>query len=283
MNMRINQTVLMSGPEYFSVQALNVYSQTGAQPDLQGAVREHQAIRQALKQAGVAVVAVPAPPGCQDGVFTANWALCRDDVAVVASLPPGRTDEESYAAQQLRQLGKRVIKAPYHFSGQGDALPCGNRLFAGSGYRTDLRMHAFLADALGYDVISLQTVPARDNTGEPLINRITGWPDSFFYDIDLALAILTPALIAWCPEAFTPESQQKVRTLPIERIEVSLEEATRHFACNLLSTGETVVMGDQAPRLQAAIEAHGLRVMPLSIRELAKGGGFIRCTALTLS
>ncbi|WP_372343061.1 hypothetical protein [Streptomyces sp. KL116D] len=41
-----------------------------------------------------------------------------------------------------------MLDAPYDFSGQGDALPCGSLLFAGYGQRTDRRMHGVLADVL---------------------------------------------------------------------------------------------------------------------------------------
>jgi N-dimethylarginine dimethylaminohydrolase len=79
-----------------------------------------------------------------------------------------------------------------------------------------------------------------------------------------------------------PESQVKIRELPMEKIEVSLKEATEGFACNLVSTGEAVVMSAHAPELQAAIEGRGLRTITPQITELLKGGGYIRCTTLTL-
>lgn len=279
---KINQTVLMSGADAFSVEELNPYSHKGDQPDVARAVTEHTSIKHAIESAGVSVIQVPAPAGCQDGVYTANWALVRGDTAVLASLPNLRQAEEPFAEQHLRDLGKRIVKAPYRFSGQGDALPCGNYLLAGSNYRTDPRMHQFLADELGYEVISLQTVPALDAAGNPLINTVTGWPDSFFYDIDLALSILREDLIAWCPEAFTPESQERLRAMPMQKIEVSLDEAMNGFACNLLSTGDTVVMSGHAPEFQKAIQAEGLKTITPDITELLKGGGFIRCTTLTL-
>jgi len=272
----------MSGARYFSVQELNPYSDTAVQPDPAQAAAEHQAIAEALKQAGIKVIKVDEPEGCQDGIFTANWALCRGDAAILSSLPPQRQAEQAYAEEVLRKQGKRVIKPPFRFSGQGDALPCGNLLFMGSSYRTDPRMRQFIAENLGYKVIDLLAVPSRDKSGAPVSNRVTGWPDSFFYDIDLALAVLTPNLIAWCPEAFTPESQIKIRALGLDAIEVSLQEATKHFACNLVSSGQTVVMSAGAPKLKDAIEARGLRVITPRIKELAKGGGYIRCTSLTL-
>jgi N-dimethylarginine dimethylaminohydrolase len=140
-----------------------------------------------------------------------------------------------------------------------------------------------VGQALGYKIVGLQTVPDLDNSGKSAINDVTGWPDGFFYDIDLAIAVLTPNLIAWCPAAFTPESQAKIRALTdIEKIEVSYEEARQGFACNLISTGETVVMSAHAPQLQKAIEARGLKTITPEVTELAKGGGYIRCTTLTL-
>jgi N-dimethylarginine dimethylaminohydrolase len=276
----------MSGADYFSDEfAINSYMGSSEPVNAAVAETEHDAIREALERSGVKIVRIPAPAGCQDGVYTANWALVRGNVAVMASLPNKRRNEEPYAEQVLRANGKTIVKIPegLKFSGQGDALPVGNYLLAGSSYRTDAKVHQFLADTLGYEVISLQTVPHYDDNGTPVINAITGWPDSFFYDIDLAVSVLRDDLIAWCPDAFMPESQEKIRALAdIEKIEVSLEEAMHGFACNLVSTGEIVVMSAEAPELQAAIESHGLQTITPTISELAKGGGYIRCTTLTL-
>jgi N-dimethylarginine dimethylaminohydrolase len=279
----INRTVLMSGAEYFSVLELNPYSHSELQPKRSTAVAEHTAVRRALESTDVSVVKVDAPPDCQDGVYTANWGLCRGDTVVLSSLPGPRKGEEPYAEKTLRDLGKRIIKPPYRFSGQGDALPIESRLLAGTNYRTDPRMHRFLADELGYEVISLQAIPIRDESGKPVVNPLTGWPDSLFYDIDLAISILGPKLIAWCPDAFDAESQAKIRDLgDLEKIEASYQEAVEGFACNLVSTGSTVIMSAQAPKLQAAIQARGLTTITPGITELAKGGGYIRCTTLTL-
>lgn len=339
----LNKTVLMSGVDYFNAgQAINPYMSQDDPIDLDKARQEHAAIREALESAGVRVITVNPPADCQDGVYTANWALVRGDKAVMSNLPNARKGEEPYAQQVLQELGKEIIEVPYElrFSGQGDALPCGRFLLAGNGYRSDVAASQFAAETLGYELVSLQTIPQLDENGQPQINAASGWPDSFFYDIDLALSVLRApqkcthgaqalsfsaissreadqvvsayddgstaekngteaggvtssageqasclecrGLIAWCPDAFTPTSQAVIRDLPIDKIEVSLEEATEGFACNLVSTGETVIMSAHAPKLQAAIEAKGLKTITPEISELAKGGGYIRCTTLTL-
>lgn len=288
----INGTVLMSDARHFSaLKAINPYY-GDKNVDLHQADMEHRFITQALSLAGITIAAVPSPIDSQDGVYTANWALVRGDVAILARLPDVRKAEEAYAKQVLEQLGKKVIEVPkdMRFSGQGDALACGDFLFCGQGYRSDVKAQAFAAKKLGFERIQLQTVPELDKNGEPVINAVSGWPDSFFYDIDLALSIIkapvakeSKGLIAYCPEAFTPESQKTLANFDrVEKIEVSLEEAKEAFACNLVSTGETVIMSAHAPKLKAALEAHGLKVLTPEVRELAKGGGYIRCTTLSL-
>ncbi len=274
----------MSGADYFNDEyAINPYMDSSVSVDTAQAMQEHAAVADALRSTGIDVHYTPAPQECQDGVYTANWALTRNKKAILASLPPQRQAEQPHARAALEALGFEVIEAPYRFSGQGDALPCGSYLFMGNHYRTDPRMHQFVADTLGYEIISLQTIPQLDQNGQPQANAVSGWPDSFFYDIDLALSVLRSDLIAWCPDAFVPKSQEIIKALPLQKIEVSLEEAMGGFACNLVSTGTTVIMSADAPQLKSAIEAHGLQTITPEITELAKGGGYIRCTTLTLN
>ena len=282
----------MSGADYFDDgQAINPFMDSSAVVDIAQAMKEHTLLKDTLEKLGVKIVQVTAPPNLQDGVYTANWALVRGDKAVLASLPPSRQGEQPYAKETLQNLGKNVYEVPtgLKFSGQGDALPCGNYLFCGSGYRTDPEVHSFLPETLGYETISLQTIPLLDASDKPALNAVSGWADSYFYDLDLALSVLRfpsdeqKGLIAWCPDAFTDESRAKLVAFDaVDKIEVSFTEAKEAFACNLVSTGSTVVMSDSAPALQTAIEAHGLQAITLSMPELAKGGGFIRCTTLTL-
>lgn len=300
MSPTFNRTVLMSGVDYFDdQQAINPFMNDQIAIDRSVAVREHTLIKEALQNAGVKVIQVAAPKDCQDGVYTANWALVRGNKAVMSRLPNARKGEESYAAEVLRDLGKEVIILPDRFkkfSGQGDALPCGNYLFGGSSYRSDPDAQRFVAETLGYQLVQLRTIPFRsffgyhnNRFGWPAINKSSGWRDSFYYDIDLALSILkwptesSKGLIAWCPSAFTRSSQRKIRTLTdIDKIEVSAREATQAFALNLVSTGTHVIMNAGATEFASALKQHGLKPIGLSNPELGKGGGSIRCTTLTL-
>jgi N-dimethylarginine dimethylaminohydrolase len=291
----INRTVLMSGAEYFGDDnAINDLMDAKVPVNIDQAKIEHSSIKRAFEESGVTVKTVPAPPGCQDGVYTANWALVRSGKALMSRLPNKRSPEEPYALQSIKDLGLQPVLLPEHvrrFSGQGDALPCGDVLFTQSPYRTTLEAHEQIKQILGFrEVISLQTKPARHfGFGPARRNKLTGLPDSPTYDIDLALAVLKypsegqKGLIAFCPSAFKRSSRQLLRSYDgVDKIEVSKKEALQAFALNLVSTGETVIMNSGAPQFQAALEARGLTTKPLSLPELKKGGGSIRCSTLTL-
>ncbi len=289
----INARLLMSDALHFSAeQAINPYY-FDSHTDTDSAQAEHDAIRGALQQAGVEVITTPSPTDSQDGIYTANWALVRGNKAVLARLPNVRKTEEAHAKAALESLGKEVIVVPegLRFSGQGDALPCGDYLFCGSGYRSDEAAQEFAAATLGFTRVQLQTVPQLDEAGRPVINPVSGWEDSFYYDIDLALSILRepkdgkPGLIAYCKEAFSEESQRTLASLPsdtFETILISEDEARKAFAANLVSTGESVVMSSDAPNLKNELEKHGFTVFTPIVNEISKGGGYIRCTSLSI-
>lgn len=287
----INKTILMSDAKNFNNQKpINPYYRQES-VDCDKANQELSNLREILTDAGINVTTVPSPEYCQDGVYTANWALVHGNDAVLASLPNVRQDEEAYAEKVLTNLGKNVIRVPngLKFSGQGDALACGDYLFCGCNYRSDADAQKFAAKTLDYKLIQLQTIPLTDSDGMPVTNHVSGWADSYFYDIDIALAIIKQpsdsgkGLIAYCPEAFTPDSLEKLVELDaVDKIEVSIDEAKNGFATNLISTGETVIMSANAPELAKKLRSLGLTVITPEVSELAKGGGYIRCVTLTI-
>lgn len=288
----INSRVLMSDAHYFSnEQPINPYYHVES-IDLVVAQAEHTHIRDMLTDAGVEVVQVPSPAASQDGVYTANWGLVRGDKAVLARLPSARQAEQPHAKEVLEALGIEVTELPagLRFSGQGDALPCGDLLFCGSTYRSDTAAQEIAAETLGYRRVQLQTKPQLDEHGRPIRNVASGWPDSFYYDIDLALSVLRgpengrKGLIAYCPDAFVEDSRRILEDMTeVEKIIVSEAEARTAFACNLVSTGEAVVMTANAPEFTQELVAYGFTLLRPEINELVKGGGYIRCSTLTLA
>jgi len=164
----------MSDALHFSAkQAINPYY-FNTSTDAAAAQQEHDSIKAALEKAGVIVLATPSPQDSQDGVYTANWALVRGNVAVLARLPDVRKAEEHHAKTILEGLGKTVTEVPegLRFSGQGDALACGNYLFCGMGYRSDEAAQAFAAAKLGYTRIQL-LMPSQ--AGKIVFSTISTW------------------------------------------------------------------------------------------------------------
>jgi N-dimethylarginine dimethylaminohydrolase len=260
----MNTRLLVCDPRYFRIDyEINPYMHTETQPDLAVATAEHEAIVAAHLAAGRKVEYVAAVPGCPDMVYTANAAVVRGDRVVLASLPPERQAETPHHRAWFVERDYRIVEAEHPFSGQGDALACGDLLFAGYGQRTDRRVLRTLADFLDYRVIPLRTVSAR------------------WYDLDLALAVINTDTVAYCPEAFDRESQLELAQAGLDLVEVSRVEAD-NFALNLISDGTTVTMTTGAPVLAAELGKRGLTVVELETAELRKGGGGIRCTALTL-
>lgn len=260
----MNSELLVSDAAHFRVDyEINPYMRVDVQPDVAAAVAEHDAIVAAHRAAGRRVEYLPSAPECPDMVFTANAAVVRGNRAVLGQPPPERKAEMPYYQDWLISRGFEVIEAPYPFSGQGDALACGDLMLAAYGQRTDRRMHPILAQELDCRVVSLRTVSPR------------------WYDLDLAVAVIDAHTLAYCPYALDEPSRRRIRELGLDLIEVSLDEASR-FALNLISDGTTVTMTQGAPQLAAALRARGLRVVELATTELAKGGGGVRCTALTL-
>ena len=260
----MNGRLLVSDAAHFRVDyEINPYMHTGVQPDPAAAVAEHRTIVAAHRAAGRHIEYVPSAAECPDMVFTANAAVVRGDRAVLGSPPPERKAELPYFQEWLLEHGYEIIEAPYSFSGQGDALACGNLLLAGHGQRTDVRMHEVLAEELGYHVVPLRTVSSR------------------WYDLDLAVAVIDAHTVAYCPQALDEPGGRLLRGLGLDVIEVSIEEAAS-FGLNLISDGVTVTMAGKAPHLAGELRDRGLQVVELDITELAKGGGGVRCTALTL-
>ncbi|HEY3463596.1 MAG TPA: arginine deiminase-related protein [Amycolatopsis sp.] len=260
-----HRRLLMCPPKYFRIDyEINPYMHVGVQPDLDAAIAEHEAIVEAHLAAGRKVEFVDADPACPDMTYTANAAVVRGNRAVLATLPPERAAETPHHRTWLRDNGFEVAETRYAFSGQGDALACGDLLLAAHGQRTDARAFRTLARHLDCEVVGLRTTSAR------------------WYDLDLAVAVVHPgAVLAYNPEALDAPSLRTLRGLGMELIEVAPEEAAA-FALNLISDGRTVTMTSGAPRLAADLRSSGLTVVELETQELRKGGGGVRCTALTL-
>ena len=200
-------------------------------------------------------------------------------------MPNLRQAEEIYAEQTLKKLGFETRRASVLFSGQGDALIIGgNRVIIGDGYRTDAKVASEIREWLGLEVTVARTKPKRSFPfGPPVKNKVTGLWDSYYYDLDLAVGVIKPDLIAVCFDALTGKGESAIKKLKnVEIIPVSEYEAKEQLACNFVSNGETVVVSEGAKQLAVDLRAKGLKVVSLPNRQLRKSGGGFRCISLSL-
>jgi N-dimethylarginine dimethylaminohydrolase len=261
-----NHSLLMCRPHYFRIAyQINPYMDLSQQPDPRELKAEYKSIVEAHISAGRTVHFIDPDPDLPDQLYTANQALIRGKQAVLGNLPPQRARETELLRPWLEEHGYEVIGCPYPFSGQGDCLPTGTgAVIKGRGWRSDPRSDDVVREALGYDIIPIQTI------------------SDAWYDNDLVFGIIQPGLVAVAWDALDEPSQQLLRGRDdLEYIDVSLEEAER-FACNLVSDGTTVVMPAGCPQLAADLTARSLKVVERPIDQLRLGGGAIRCSALAL-
>ena len=280
----LNRRVLVTDARFLHPKGINAFEDTSNQPNPEVAQAEHQAAATAFQEAGIVVEQIASPLDCQDGVFTANWGLTWGGKALLSKLPNLRQAEEPAAEVALQALGFETQRAGVLFSGQGDAMIIGSkRVLIGNGYRTDPAVANGIQDWLGLDVTVVRAKPKRRWYGARVRNKVTGLWDSYYYDLDMAVAVIRPDLLAVCLDALTSEGRRAITGLrDIEIIPVSEHEAKYGLACNLVSTGDTVIMSDEAPQLAARLEGHHLKVIKLSNRELRKSGGGFRCMSLSL-
>jgi N-dimethylarginine dimethylaminohydrolase len=220
-----------------------------------------------LRVLGAEVEFVPPQPDWPDMVFTANAGLVSGQRFLLSNFRHAeRQGEAAWFAKWFAESGYEVVRIrdDMAFEGEGDALFCGDRLFCGHGYRTDLAAHAAVAALLGCETVSLRLV------------------NPHFYHLDTCFCPLDAGVVAWFPEAFDHESQQRVRAQVSATVEVTREEAWR-FACNAVVLGRDIVLPEGCPKFQTALTTRGYHCHPLPMGEFMKAGGACKCLVLRLT
>ena len=204
--------------------------------------------------------------GLPDLVFTANAALVfRREVVLARFRYPQRQGEESYDAAWLEAAGFTVrrLHEGVYFEGAGDALFCGDTLFAGYRIRSDIRGHHEIGEMFGCRVIPLELI------------------DPYYYHLDTCFCPLAPGVAVYYPPAFDEYGQRALKEAVGELIDVSPEEA-RRFACNAVVVGRVVITNTGCPSLHAALRARGYQPRETPLDEFVKAGGSAKCLTLRL-
>jgi N-dimethylarginine dimethylaminohydrolase len=259
--------ILMCPPDFYGIHyVINPWMDMAQQSNLPTATNQWQQLRDKFIAAGVTVSLMAPVDGQPDMVFTANAALIYRDRAIVSRFRHvQRKGEEPYFRACLREHGFETLDTPddFSFEGAGDALFCGDTLYAGYRQRSDARGHQKIGDLLGVRVLPLELM------------------DAHYYHLDTCFCPLTPDTAIWFPAAFDDYGQRVIRGNIPKLIEV-IETEARSFACNAAVIGHTVVTNTGCPVLHDQLKSAGFTPIETPLSEFVKAGGSAKCLTLRL-
>jgi N-dimethylarginine dimethylaminohydrolase len=259
--------ILMCRPDYYGIYyEINPWMNTERQADHALAAEQWTNLHTALVDLGSHISLMPAVEGLPDLVFTANAGMVYQQTLILPRFRhEQRQGEEEHDAAWFEQYGFRVDKLPddHFFEGAGDALFCGDTLFAGYRMRSEVKSHQLVADRVGRRVIPLELI------------------DPYYYHLDTCFCPLAAGVAAYFPGAFDAYGLRAIRDAVETLIEVNAEEASS-FACNAVVVGKTVVTNTGCPKFHASLSQHGFTTRETPLSEFVKAGGSAKCLTLRL-
>ncbi len=255
---------LMCRPEHFEVRyAINPWMDPARPVDRALALAQWDRLVEVYEGLGHVVERIAPLPGHPDMVFAANGGLVVGGRAYGArfAFPERQAEGPAY----LTRLAALVAVAPATQvnEGEGDFLVVGDRVLAGTGFRTDRAAHAEAAAALGVEVVSLELVDPR------------------YYHLDTCLAALSDDHVAYYPAAFSDSSQALLAELYPDAILASRWDA-EVLGLNCVSDGRHVVLAERAEGLARQLADAGYLPLPVDLSELLKAGGSVKCCTMEL-
>ena len=204
----------------------------------------------------------PARPG----VYGQRGLIYRRLAVPARFRHPQRQKEEAYGRQWLAAHGFQVrpLESEAYFEGAGDALFCGDTLFAGYRIRSDVRGHQEIGQLLGLPRSSRWNWSIRATTTSTRVS-----------------ARWRPAWRSTIRRPSTRYARDVLRANVADLIPVNDEES-RHFACNAVVLGQTVITNSGCPELHRELRARGFVAEECPLGEFVKAGGSAKCLTLRL-
>ncbi|MGC4962292.1 ornithine--oxo-acid transaminase [Gordonia sp. DT101] len=260
------RTYAMTPPVHFTVSyAINPWMDPSTPVDTDLAIAQWLRLRETYESLGHRVHIVDPHPGLPDMVYAANGGLSIGGHTIAArfAFPERGPEGDLYAAWfDGNGLGP-VHRTVGIQEGEGDFLVVGDRILAGTGFRSHRDTHDEVSAITGLPVVTLELVDPR------------------YYHLDTALGVLDDENIAYYPPAFSPASRARLTSLFPSAI-VATDADAAVLGLNLVSDGHRVVMTGAAPHLAESLRAAGYDTIAIDLSELRKGGGGIKCCTLEL-
>ncbi|MCP4192071.1 MAG: amidinotransferase [Planctomycetaceae bacterium] len=259
--------ILMCPPDYFGIEyEINPWMNCQRNADRDLAVSQWEQLRCTLIAAGATIQEMTPVAGLPDLVFTANAALVFHKKALISRFRPvERQPEQLHDASWFQENGFEVqqMVEPFCFEGAGDALFCGDTLWAGYRMRSDALAQQAIGKVLDVQVIPLELV------------------DPYYYHLDTCFCPLSPNTAMYYPAAFDDYGRRVLCQSIDHLIEIEEQEA-RHFAANAVVVGNTVVTNVGCPRLHRSLQQGGFVPIDTPLGEFVKAGGSAKCLTLRL-
>ncbi|MEV5987570.1 dimethylargininase [Streptomyces sp. NPDC052051] len=251
---------LVCEPRHFDVQyAINPWMHPDARVDLDLAQNQWQALIGAYRAHGHTVESVEPVAGLPDMVFAANSALVLEGRVFGSLFHAAQRRPESTAYDTwFKAAGFDVHRPESVCEGEGDLVPAGRHVLAGTGFRTTWQAHREVQEFFGVPVITLQLV------------------DPYFYHLDTALFVLDDDNIVYYPDAFSPGSREVLARLYPNAVLATREDALA-FGLNSVSDGLHVFISPTATALADRLADRGYVPVPVDLSEFHKAGGGIKC------
>jgi N-dimethylarginine dimethylaminohydrolase len=265
----------MCPPDFYGIHyEINPWMDMSRQSEHAVAIEQWTALHRHIVAAGARVSQLEPVAGLPDLVFTANAAMIyargtdnpvRPTALMSRFRHRQRQGEEPYNRRWFSEHGFEIVDVPPNFSfeGAGDALFCGDTLYAGYRMRSDAAGHQEIGRLLGCRVLPLELVDAR------------------YYHLDTCFCPLAEGEAIWYPAAFDEYGQLAIREHIPHLIEADRPEAER-FACNAVVIGRRVITNTGCDRLHAALAARGYEPVATPLDEFVKAGGSAKCLTLRL-
>jgi N-dimethylarginine dimethylaminohydrolase len=263
----VQPRILMCPPDHYGIEyEINPWMNRSLGAVRELAFRQWKSLHAALAAAGVQVETMTPRPGLPDLVFTANAGLVFHNTFLSSRFRHEvRAKESPHFDAWFAEHGFAVEHLPentYH-EGAGDALFCGDTLFAGYRTRSDASAHQWVGERFGVRVLPLELVNPR------------------FYHLDTCFCPLAPGEALYFPDAFDTYGKRVLRTHVPKLIPVAEAEAHR-FGCNAVVVGKTVVHNSRCPQMAADLSRAGYRPVEVELDEFLKAGGSAKCLTLRL-
>ncbi len=261
--------ILMCPPDHYDVDyVINPWMEGNVhKSSRERAVSQWQGLHHILKEYAIVDLVQPQK-GWPDMVFTANAGLVLGNQVVLSRFfHKERQGEEPHFKQWFEAQGYMVHELPRDlpFEGAGDALLDreGRWLWAGYGFRSELDSHAYLAEWLDIEVLSLRLMDER------------------FYHLDTCFCPLTDGYLLYYPPAFDAYSNHLIeRRVPAAKRIVVSEVDADNFACNAVNVDRTIVMNRASNDLKQRLGSLGFTVIETPLTEFLKAGGAAKCLTL---